>query len=145
MVLRSGGADGADSAFERGCFKAGGVAEIYLPWQRFNGSNSSLILKENDGAYEIARKFHPRFDALSQGAQKLQARNSYQVLGYDLSTPADFVLCWTKKGFGKGGTGQAIRLARHHSIPILDFGLYQTVPDMRAGFKQFYSEIEKHD
>ena len=104
-----------------------------------------MILKKNDGAYEIARKFHPWFDSLSQGAQKLQARNSYQILGYDLNTPADFILCWTERGYGKGGTGQAIKLARHYNIPILDFGIYQTVPDMKDGFNQFYSEVKKPD
>lgn len=36
-VLRSGGADGADTAFELGCDKQQGKKEIYLPWQGFNG------------------------------------------------------------------------------------------------------------
>lgn len=145
VILRSGHADGADSAFEKGCVKANGNAEIFIPWPGFNGSNSKHVLKENDGAYDIARKFHPRFDYLSQGAQKLQARNSYQILGYDLSTPSDFVLCWTKKGSGKGGTGQAIRLAQHYDIPVLDFGKYQTVSEMRDEFNQFYGEVVNHD
>lgn len=36
-VLRSGGADGADTAFEWGCDKKQGMKEIYLPWNGFNG------------------------------------------------------------------------------------------------------------
>lgn len=104
-VLRSGHADGADSAFESGCLKANGEMEIYLPWKGFNGSASSYILKDNDEAITIASRFHPAFDRLSQGAQKLQARNSYQVLGYGLDSPSAFVICWTKNGKGSGGTG----------------------------------------
>ena len=42
FILRSGGADGADKAFEKGCDLASGQKEIYLPWKGFNGNNSSL-------------------------------------------------------------------------------------------------------
>ena len=31
-MLRSGGAEGADSAFEAGAKSAGGAREIFLPW-----------------------------------------------------------------------------------------------------------------
>lgn len=142
FILRSGHADGADSAFERGSIKAGGEVEIYVPWAGFNGSHSTYILKEDDGAYEIAEKFHPYYSKLSQGAKKLQARNSYQVLGHDLNTPSAFVLCWTKDGKGGGGTGQAIRVAQHYSIPVLDFGKFKEVSDMRAAFNQFIKSID---
>ncbi|NYZ25158.1 hypothetical protein HND93_36125, partial [Azospirillum sp. ROY-1-1-2] len=36
-VLRSGGAVGADQAFERGCDRVGGRKEIFLPWPGFDG------------------------------------------------------------------------------------------------------------
>jgi len=111
-ILRSGHADGADSAFERGCIRANGEMEIYIPWKGFNGSASQYILKDNDGAMNIASRFHPAFDRLSQGAQKLQARNSYQVLGYDLNTPSVFIVCWTKNGKGSGGTGKQFGLQK---------------------------------
>ena len=120
-TLRSGHAKGADQAFERGCDKVGGMKEIYLPWKRFEGSWSNLIV--NDGrAFEIAEKFHPNWSRLSEGAKRLQARNSHQILGQELSDPVDFVICWTKNGMGKGGTGQALRLAGHYGIPIIDIG-----------------------
>lgn len=124
FVLRSGHADGADSAFERGCVKANGPMEIYLPWAGFNGSSSEYILKKDDEAMEIAKQFHPRLNGLSEGAKKLQARNSYQILGYSLDTPSHFVVCWTMNGDGGGGTGQALRIAKHYNIPIFDFGRF---------------------
>jgi hypothetical protein len=50
----------------------------------------------------------------------------HQILGDDLKTPVDFVLCWTPDGaetstsYSTGGTGQAIRLAIANSIPVFN-------------------------
>ncbi len=116
-TLRSGGADGADSAFEKGCDFVKGKKEIYLPWKDFNGSNSPLynISKE---AFELAKTIHPAWFKLKFGARKLHARNCYQVLGQDLKTPCDFVICWTKDGAEIGGTRTAIILAKMHNISV---------------------------
>jgi len=140
-ILRSGHADGADSAFERGCAKANGAMEIYLPWNGFNGSTSEFVLKDDDDAINIASRFHPAFDRLSQGAQKLQARNSYQVLGYGLDTPSAFIICWTKNGKGSGGTGQAIRLASEYSVPVFDFGKFDEIEDGKKEFNAFFKSL----
>ncbi|WP_207767812.1 hypothetical protein [Heyndrickxia camelliae] len=111
LTLRSGGADGADKSFENGCDRVNGTKEIYLPWRGFEKSNSKLVVS-NIEAFEIAEKFHPNWNRLSDGAKKLQARNSHQVLGYDLESPSNFIICWTKNGKGQGGTGQALRIAK---------------------------------
>lgn len=122
FILRSGGVDGADVAFESGVDEIKGDKEIFLPWFNFNGSNSNLVV-EDSLAFEMGKKFHPYWDKLSQGAKKLQARNCHQVLGQDLNTPSSFVLCYTERGHGKGGTGQAIRIAKAYDIPVFDFGI----------------------
>ena len=139
-TLRSGHAEGCDQAFERGCVKAGGKMEIYLPWQNFNDSNSKLIYRRYDGASDVARKFHPAFDALAIGAKMLHSRNSYQILGYDLEALCDCVICYTKQGKGDGGTGQALRIAKFYSVPIFDFGKYNSRSEMRDAFNKFYKE-----
>ena len=120
---------------------ANGVMEIYIPWKGFNGSASEYILKENDEAINIASQFHPAFDRLSQGAQKLQARNSYQVLGYELKDPSVFIVCWTKGGKGSGGTGQALRLAKEYSIPVFDFGKFDEIEDGKKEFNAFFKSL----
>ncbi|MGI4814750.1 MAG: hypothetical protein ACRYGG_15665, partial [Janthinobacterium lividum] len=97
-VLRSGAAYGADAAFEKGCDEAQGMKEIFIPWKGFNDSLSELF-DVSIGASNLAKKFHPAWSKLSQGGQKLMARNCYQLLGYDLNTPSDFVVCWTKDGY----------------------------------------------
>ena len=99
-TLRSGGALGADLAFELGA----GRKEIYLPWR----------------AYAMARRYHPAWDRCSPAARKFHARNCYQVLGRDLATPAEFVLCWTPQGKVTGGTGQALRIAEDYGVQIIN-------------------------
>ena len=141
-TLRSGGADGADLAFEIGVNSVNGMKEIYLPWKGFNNSNSTLVVKEGE-AYEIAEKFHPYWHNLKPGARKLQARNSHQVLGYDLKTPSNFVLCYTPKGSRKGGTGQALRIADEYGIEIFDFGLYENdLEKAKEEFKKFFDRVD---
>ncbi len=124
-VLRSGAADGADSAFESGCDQAGGTKEIYLPWNGFNKRSTretGVFIGFNDFTEELAAKHHPNWSACSNGAKALHSRNVCQVLGLSRESPSDLVICWTKGGTGAGGTGQAIRIARAHSIPVFDFG-----------------------
>lgn len=117
-ILRSGAADGADYAFEIGCVRVGGKSEIYVPWKGFNSSNSSLL--PSPQAFDLAAKYHPAWLRCSEAAKKLHARNSHQVMGKDLNTPTDRIICWTKNAEGGGGTGQAIRIAQANGIPVHD-------------------------
>jgi len=120
-TLLSGGAEGADKAFASDVSKK----EVYIPWEGFNNINNGIV-KNSLEANSIASKYHPVWDRLSQGAKKLMARNMHQILGEDLKTPVDFVLCWTPDGAETstssrtGGTGQAIRLAIDKGIPVFN-------------------------
>lgn len=78
------------------------------------------------GAKLIARLVHPNGKNLKPDHLELHARNTYQIIGQDMNTPADLVICWTEGGRGEGGTGQALRLAKMLNIPIIDFGVYDT-------------------
>lgn len=120
-TLRSGGAKGADSAFELGCASKFGKMEIYLPYQFFN-KNESLIFGTTKEARLLARNFHPNWGNVSDAGRIFMARNAYQILGLDLKTPTDFVVCWTPNGKIVGGTGQALRMADHYRIPVFNFG-----------------------
>ncbi len=119
-VLRSGHAIGADSAFERG---AGSAAQIFLPVPGWRGSASTFhagtLGAELWGrAREIAAAHHPAFAGLSRFVQDLHTRNVFQVLGPTLDSPSEFVLCWTADGEASGGTGQALRIAASHGVPV---------------------------
>lgn len=121
--LRSGGADGADSAFEAGAMD---VNEIWVPWEGFNGSDSVLI--PSDFHFDIASLYHPKWNSLRGSVKKLHARNVGQILGHDGSIPSKFVLCWTPDGCSNGlmttketgGTGQAIRIATGYGVPVIN-------------------------
>lgn len=119
LILRSGGAYGADTAFESGAQKD--LMRIYLPWRGYCG-NTSPNFNIPDKAFQISAEYHPAWDRLSDTVQKLMARNAQQVLGTYLNDPALFVLCWTFGGNAGGGTGQAIRIALAHDIPVIDLG-----------------------
>lgn len=120
-TLRSGGAAGADQAFETGCNMVGGDKEIYLPWRGFR-RNPSPLYGTTKEARMIAKAYHPAWENLSSAAWEFMGRNSYQVLGQDLNTHTAFILCWTPEGAITGGTGQALRIAEAYDIPILNFG-----------------------
>lgn len=116
-ILRSGGAKGADSAFEAGSTNK----QIFLPWKRFN-SNPSPLFDVCPIAMGIAKTFHPKWSRLNNSARLFHGRNVYQVLGKDCNSPTDFIICWTSDGKASGGTGQALRIAKHYQIPI--YNLY---------------------
>lgn len=113
-ILRSGGAQGADSAFELG---AGIQKEI------FRASDAT------PASLELASKYHPAWHRCSDYAKRLHARNGFQILGRDLFSPSRFVVCWTKDGGPTGGTGQAIRLATAYQIPV--FNLFHADAERR--------------
>lgn len=122
-TLYSGGAAGADQAFEDG---AGDNKWIFLPWDGFNGKrvdNTWYFVPEyaRDTAWSYVEKFHPKPSALTEKGRLFMIRNTYQVLGPTLDKPVDVVLCWTKDGKDVGGTSQAIRIARDYKIPVINF------------------------
>lgn len=138
-TLRSGGADGADSAFERGAITK---KEIWLPWDRFNNhvtDNKQYFIPPKATerlAVEIARRIHPAWGRLSEGARRLHTRNVYQVLGCDLNRPSEFVIAWArvKNGRPTGGTATALKLATELNIPC--FNLFE--PNALDVFKSIY-------
>lgn len=137
-LLRSGHADGADWAFEQGA--EGHHCDIFLPWPTFN-----LNLGFLDGcthhttpqseAYPIAEQFHPNWARCSMTARMMHARNVHQILGPDVTQPilSRFVICWTYRGHGGGGTGQALRIARHYNVPIFDLANQADYERIEAG------------
>lgn len=139
LTLRSGGANGADSAFERGT--SCNLRQIFLPWKGFNArspANHDYVMTNMacaDAARAIARSHHPIFDKLRSGVQLLHTRNVPQVLGPDLASPSAFVLCWTADGQASGGTGQALRVAMDRKIPVFNLQQASTLADVLTTLK----------
>lgn len=136
FTVRSGGADGADTAFElaaksRLIRSPKQLYDIYLPWAGFNDrpSTSGLnyhcdyIRKYDDQAAAIAKRIHKDWDSLKRGGKQMHTRNVYQVLGAYLDNPSDFLICWAPtddEGVPKGGTRTAWLIAIEHKIPCFN-------------------------
>lgn len=123
----TGAAVGADQAFANGCVAGGGTVSLSLPWASYNSEwVSSLpknqvsiyVIQDSDTwAYDNVQKYHPAPEKLKQGGMKLMARNSLI-----LRPPVDTVICYTENASGKGGTGQAMRIASDLNMPVYDLG-----------------------
>ena len=121
-ILRSGGANGADSAFADRVV----VKEIFRPE---HANPASLV---------HAERFHPHWGGLKSYVKKLHARNSQIILGENLSNAVQFVICWTPNGATVGGTGQAIRVCNYYNIPVFNLADSDTLERFKA-----YLGIEK--
>lgn len=139
-TLRSGGARGADTAFEYATPIIVQM-EIFLPWNGFEGKHDTMrpTPAQIARAKSIAEKYHPNWMACTEGAKKMHTRNVMQVLGIDCSAASAFIVCWTKDGKASGGTGQALRIAQGNKIPV--YNLHD--PAVRG---MFYQELGwEHD
>lgn len=141
-TLRSGGAPGADTAFEVGCDQVEARKEIFLPADGFNGRGPVLIGPErrvfsgvDQDALDLAERYHPAWHRVGSRGRLNHARNGYQALGKSLASPVELVICWTKGASGRGGTGQAIRICRSMGIPVFDLAS----SSIRAKFERMVS------
>ena len=127
-TLRSGGAAGADAAFEKGVTSK---KEIFL------GN-----VKTGERELKIAEEIHPAWNVMLDSTRKkaiakgnnpersaafvanLMARNTNQIFGANLDTPVDFVIFYAKETTDPlrpaGGTGQAVEMARRKGIPTIN-------------------------
>lgn len=107
FVLRSGGAEGADSAFESGV----------------SSPQNKIILRPKHStldAEKMASQIHPMWSACNDYARKLHGRNVQLVLGESLNEPSEFVIAWTYDGQDRGGTRTGLVLAKQKGIPVFN-------------------------
>lgn len=112
--LRTGGAAGADAAWQAG---AGTNIEVYRPKRQ----------GEWDKARAIAASHHEAWHKCSIFAKELHTRNVLIILGPQLDNPVAFVLCWAPNPYPSaalcqntdGGTGMGVRIAAARGIPVL--------------------------
>lgn len=135
FILRSGGALGADQAFEKGVsnpsrkmtlladalFVENGKNILYTKYQI---SESRIFINNNN--------VHPLWHNLKEYAKKMHTRNIFQVMGLDLDKPAKFTVCWTRDAAKTieqtsrktGGTGTAIKASCINNIPVYNLANY---------------------
>lgn len=106
FTLRSGGAIGADQAFERGVTTA----------------SNKVILRPKHSTTEaekVASEIHPAWHLCNEYARKLHGRNVQLVLGEDLKTHSSLVVAWTLSP-ERGGTRTGLVVAQSHNIPVFN-------------------------
>ena len=122
FTLQSGGALGCDQAGERGFDK---------------GGHPKIIRKAKHATPEaiaLASQFHESWNSCSDYVRQLHGRNSMIILGDDLKSPVEFVLCYATSEI-KGGTALGIKIARDNGVPV--FNLYKK----NHGFDEFLKGI----
>lgn len=107
FTLRSGGAEGADKAFESGVVNPAKKV-IFRPKHC------------NKDAEKLASTVHPAWSACTDYAKQLHGRNAQIVLGLHLDTPSEFVVAWTFDGITRGGTRTGLVLAKKYDIPTFN-------------------------
>jgi len=110
-VGRSGGATGCDEQLELGVR------------DRYPGADCV-----GKFAYAMAGDTHPRWARMPDTSRALHARNVHAVLGAECDIPSDILVCWKPDAAdgslsrptcsATGGTGQAIRVAAAHGVPV---------------------------
>ena len=123
--LHSGGADGADTAFENGTSSGGRT--VYLPWKGYNDRNGqdciTLTNSEQTHSQGVVSKYHGAWQRCSRGARALHGRNHAIIHGLGhraADRRVDAVICWTPGGAAQGGTGTGMKMARTAGIPVLN-------------------------
>lgn len=126
-ILRSGNAEGADEAFEKGAPIP--LLESYLPWAKtsvphgiVHDSPEMAKLMQTTYTTESGTPWSP---SMKRSVTQLMTRNGNQIFGTDFSEPTDVVVCYTPYGDPVGGTRQAIKLAGLAGIPVLNLGVKQ--------------------
>lgn len=121
-TLRSTGNPGIEQIFETQSHRV----EYFIPWNGFNGKFVKEELPKE--AFTIASHLHPAWHKLTNQAQKLKARSVAQLMGMDLKTPSDFLICWSPDGACResevtritGSAGLSIKLATRMHIPVFN-------------------------
>lgn len=126
LILRSGGASGADKAFEDGV-RSEHMKEIYRATDCQNWARM------------LASEYNPAFWTLKPYVQNLIGRNMQIILGKDGDSPVQFVLCWAKSETS-GGTSYGIKCALDNGIEV--YNLYH-IKRKRFLYKELLKHLQK--
>ena len=152
-ALSTGGAAGADRAFEAGALRTDAPVTVHTPWPGYNGyrpgrdpeSDIDVIHPKagdtirGSSFLHLARKHHPAWDRCRRGARALFLRN-VSILAGALDDDGTVlavraVIAWTPNGGAHGreagGTGHTLRIAAELGIPVVNLS-ERTPPERNA-------------
>ena len=152
-ALSTGGADGADKAFETGALRTDAPITVHTPWPGYNGyrpgrdpeTDIDIVHPQSTAtvhghAYaDLAREHHPHWNRCGRGARALFTRNVSILAGArdedGATLPVRAVIAYTPNGLSvgreAGGTGHTLRTAAFLGIPRINLSP-RTPPDCNA-------------
>lgn len=120
LILRSGGAIGADMAFEKGARKEKDISPVIYRPETFDSSSENYQICKEELISILDSKL--RFASLQPFTKRLFLRNINQVLGLPGEPKSKFLICWTPhENYDQidcGGSRIAIRIAKKYQIPV---------------------------
>lgn len=129
VVMRTGGAEGADTAAAQAF---SGRVDVILPWRGFNGHHEGIIYSHDAEAAAYVDRLHPAPGRLSSGARLCLERDVWQVIGPPWARrDVDLVLAWTPSGMMAGGSAMAMRTAFSRGIPVFNIGSQEGLEGLR--------------
>ena len=152
-ALSTGGAHGADKAFETGALRTHAPITVHTPWPGYNGYRpgrdpetdidvvhpkpASTI--QGHAYIDLAREHHPYWTRCSRGARALFLRNVSVLAGAlddeGETLPVRAVIAYTPNGLPTGreagGTGHTLRTAAALGIPCVNLSR-RTPPERNA-------------
>lgn len=130
-TLRSGGAEGSDTAFEEGCLSVSGELEVYRPTRSPNMKGYHLVpndLQFNYAKTRLSIDIIPWFSYMKPYSQRIHSRNFYQVVGFDNVCSHVTIYASDEDEEGvKGGTRTAVMVSRSLKIPTYNL----RIPEQR--------------
>lgn len=116
-ILRSGGAQGADTAFAESV--------------HHNNKEVWTASFATQKAINVAAQHHPAWHNCKPYVRRLHGRNAQIILGYHLNEPVEFVVCWTYKGNKQGGTALGMSIAESHGITVYNLAISEDVEKIK--------------
>ena len=152
-ALSTGGADGADKAFETGALRTDAPITVHTPWPGYNGYRpgrdpekdldvvhpKSTETLQGRAYAELAREHHPYWNRCGRGARALFVRNvsilAGALDGEGGTLPVRAVIAYTPNGLPVGreaaGTGHTLRTAASLHVPCVNLSR-RTPPERNA-------------
>ncbi len=157
-VLSTGGADGADRAFETGALRTDAPVTVHAPWSGYNGyrpgrepeSDIDVCVPgrtdtvRGEPYADLARRHHPAWERCGRGARALFTRNVAILAGAladdGESLPVLAVVAYTPNGLptgrDAGGTGHTLRVAAELGIPAVNVAPATPAADNAAALER---------
>ena len=157
-ALSTGGAHGADQAFETGALRTDAPITVHAPWPGYNGyqpgrePESDIDVRVpgptdavgGEPYADLARRHHPAWERCGRGARALFVRNVAILagaLGDDGNPlPVLAVVAYTPNGLPAGryagGTGHSLRIAAELGIPAVNVSPRAPAADNAAALER---------